>query len=86
MDDKPKIARATALMGANAFALIQAMAIINTDVSLSRMWVLIVLIPAGGITLAFNMLEPPTRRWEEIASAGCVAAMLGFWMVRAWTS
>ena len=86
MEDKHHIARATALLAANAYALIQTMAIISADPALSHFSTLFVFVPAFGIMCAYNMLEPPPRRWEEIVAACCVGVMLLLWVAREWTS
>jgi hypothetical protein len=85
MEDKHLVARATALLASNAYALIQTMTILSADVSRPKLALLVVLIPAGGMTAAYNMLQRPYRWWDEAASIVCVAVMLAFWMAR-WMS
>lgn len=84
--DKPHIARATALLAANAYALVQTMSGIAADASLHDAAVLTVFIPAFGAMCAYSMLEGPRRRWEEWGAAIPVAVMLFLWMVTQWTS
>lgn len=81
MDDKPRIARATALLAANAYALISAMDIIENDGSLPPDAVFVLVIPAIGLGLSYAVLEQEKRSvWSEVWAAAPVAFMLLIWM------
>ena len=77
------ISRATFLLAANAFALIQLMDIAQRMAagSMHALATLLVGIPALGMCMAYNMLEMPEKpnRWEEWLACLCPTVMILLW-------
>ncbi len=81
MDDKPKIARATALLAANAFVLIRFMSYVEGRPELPGAIVLGVLLPATGLAFAYDMFERQERSfWHEFGAGLPVVLAMLFWM------
>jgi len=80
MDDKSRVARATALLAANAYSLIQTMAFIDAHPQLPGPFVAVVLAPCLGMAGAYAMLEPPHANWEEWLAGLPLVAMLLAWI------
>lgn len=82
-DDKPRIARVTALLAANAYALIRVMQFVEEDPGLPREAALIVLLPVIGLGLSYALLERPQHTIKSEFWAGApVAALVVVWMLR----
>lgn len=81
MDNHIVIARATALLAANGYALIRLLDLLESTATPN--WALaLVLLPAYGLKAAYGFLENPNNKGHERVSAYIVVAMLGLWL--AW--
>ena len=83
MDDKPRIARVTALLAANAYALIQTMLFVERTPDLPKQAALLTLIPTIGLGLSYALLERPVHRpWDELRAGAPLVVMLVLWILR----
>jgi hypothetical protein len=80
-DENPRIARATALLAANAYVLIVAMDYIESHRDLPRESVVALSLPILGLGIAYDLLGKTGRNaWHQIVPAATVAAMLLIWV------
>lgn len=79
MENSQLVARATALMAANAYALITAMRLIEEN-NPPPLATLVVGVPALGLSFAYGMLEgsPRTARRERLAGLMVVLMLLAW--------
>lgn len=77
-----RIARATALMAVNAYALIRCMTLVEDHAVGASPFVVgfLVLVPLAGLSAAFLMLEEKERAWLEPFAMSMTGLIITAWM------
>ena len=80
--DNDLVARATAFIAGNGYAIVRIMDIIDARPELPKGAAFLILIPAFGLGCAIDMLDTPTSRFNERLSGLCLFVVGGIWL--AW--